>query len=254
MQYSDQQSYNAPPALISAPPLQSFRGGHSGRQGQQSQQPRACYTYGDMGHIARFCPRVSSSSQHQGSRAMVQAPEQYVLHLPDTYSGVIEINAPRLKSLDYKGSVWFISLKIVPLLAQLSLALRGGYILDAKSHYTRLFESFCALEHLHLDNHSVKLLAAGAGEVPTSLPFRVDCVKNLYLFDLYLSELYSVSCALCLIRSFPYLKYIEIKVDDSGVPMALDNIDLKGSFGDTTLNNLSIIVIKSIRGTNPHMQ
>ncbi|XP_009800084.1 F-box/FBD/LRR-repeat protein At1g13570-like [Nicotiana sylvestris] len=180
--------------------------------------------------------------------------EQLVLHLPDNYRGIIEVNAPILKSLDFIGRVWFISLKIVPLLAQLSLALRGGYILEAKPHYTRFFESFCALEHLYLDNHSVKLLVAGVGEVPTNLPFRVDCVKNLYLFDLYLSELYSVACALCLMRSFPYLEYMKIKVDNSGVPIALDNIDLEGSFGETTFNNLSIIVIRSIRGTNPYMQ
>ncbi|XP_070041183.1 uncharacterized protein [Nicotiana tomentosiformis] len=78
MPYSNQLAYSAPPAPISAPPLQSFQGGYSGRQGQfqgqQSQQPRSCYTYGDPRHIARFCPRASSSSQHQGSRAMVSAP------------------------------------------------------------------------------------------------------------------------------------------------------------------------------------
>nr|XP_009757920.1 PREDICTED: GDSL esterase/lipase At5g14450-like [Nicotiana sylvestris] len=34
-QYFDQQSYITPPAFINAPPLQCFRGGHSGRQGQQ---------------------------------------------------------------------------------------------------------------------------------------------------------------------------------------------------------------------------
>ncbi|XP_070007407.1 uncharacterized protein [Nicotiana sylvestris] len=74
MQYPNQQSYNALPAPISALRLQSFRGGHSGRQGQQSQQPRACYTCGDTGHIDRFCPQAPSSSQDQGSRAMIQAP------------------------------------------------------------------------------------------------------------------------------------------------------------------------------------
>ncbi|XP_019262422.1 PREDICTED: uncharacterized protein LOC109240247 [Nicotiana attenuata] len=154
--------------------------------------------------------------------------EQLVLLLPDNFSGVIEINAPKLKSLDFTGRVWFISLKTVPLMAQVSLAFRGGIFLESKPDYTRVLESFCAVEHLHLNNHSLKLLAAGAGEVPTNLPFRVDCVKNLYLYGLYLSEF--------------------------SVPIALDNIDLEGSFEETTFNNLSIIVIRSIRGTNPHMQ
>ncbi|XP_070007738.1 uncharacterized protein [Nicotiana sylvestris] len=67
MQYSDQQSYSAPPAPIGALPLQSFQSHHP-------QQSRACFTCGDMRHISRYCPRASSSSPHQGSRAMVQAP------------------------------------------------------------------------------------------------------------------------------------------------------------------------------------
>nr|XP_009783671.1 PREDICTED: FBD-associated F-box protein At2g26860-like [Nicotiana sylvestris] len=125
--------------------------------------------------------------------------EQLVLLLPDNFNGVIEIIAPKLKSLDFTGRVWFISLKIVPLLEQVSLAFRGGFFLESKPHYTRVLESFCTVEHLHLDNHS-------------------------------------------------------LKVDNSDVPIALDNIDLEGSFGETTFNNLSIIMIRSIRGTNLHMQ
>ncbi|XP_070046930.1 uncharacterized protein [Nicotiana tomentosiformis] len=42
--------------------------------GQQSQQPRSCYTCGDPRHIARFCPRSQGSMQQQGSRAMIPAP------------------------------------------------------------------------------------------------------------------------------------------------------------------------------------
>ncbi|XP_070031633.1 uncharacterized protein [Nicotiana tomentosiformis] len=76
--YFDQLAYSAPPAPISAPPLQSYQGGYSGRQGQfqgqQSQQPRLCYTCGDPRHIARFCPRATGNSHHQSSRAMVPAP------------------------------------------------------------------------------------------------------------------------------------------------------------------------------------
>nr|XP_016504548.1 PREDICTED: F-box/FBD/LRR-repeat protein At1g13570-like [Nicotiana tabacum] len=54
----------------------------------------------------------------------------------------------------------------------------------------------------------------------------------------------------------PKLKSLDFtsRVDNSGVPIALDNLDLEGSFGDTTFNNLSIIVIRSIQGINPHMQ
>ncbi|XP_070042962.1 uncharacterized protein [Nicotiana tomentosiformis] len=67
MPYFDELVYSAPPAPISAALLQSFQGGYSGRhgqfQGQQSQQPTSCYTCGDPRHIARFCPRPSSSSQ-----------------------------------------------------------------------------------------------------------------------------------------------------------------------------------------------
>ncbi|XP_070014823.1 uncharacterized protein [Nicotiana sylvestris] len=60
--------------------LQAFHGVPGGRvlicsrQGQQSQQPKSCYTCGDTRHIARFCPRALSSSQHQCSHAMVLAP------------------------------------------------------------------------------------------------------------------------------------------------------------------------------------
>ncbi|XP_070005554.1 uncharacterized protein [Nicotiana sylvestris] len=67
----DQQPYSSPPTPIGAPPLQSFRGVHLGRHVQQQ---RACYTCGEPGHIARFCPRAPGSSQYQRSRAMVLAP------------------------------------------------------------------------------------------------------------------------------------------------------------------------------------
>ncbi|XP_070039739.1 uncharacterized protein [Nicotiana tomentosiformis] len=75
--HPDQLAYTAPPDPISSPPLQSFKGGYLGRQGQfqgqQSKQPRSCYTYGDSRHIARFCTRAPGSLEQQCSRAMVPA-------------------------------------------------------------------------------------------------------------------------------------------------------------------------------------
>ncbi|XP_070039199.1 uncharacterized protein [Nicotiana tomentosiformis] len=56
-----QASYSVPPTPISASLIQGFQGGCSGRQGQfqgqQSQQPRSCYTCGYPRHIARLCLR-----------------------------------------------------------------------------------------------------------------------------------------------------------------------------------------------------
>uniref|UniRef100_A0A1U7W6R5 Uncharacterized protein LOC104224374 n=1 Tax=Nicotiana sylvestris TaxID=4096 RepID=A0A1U7W6R5_NICSY len=61
-QYSDQQLFSSPSAPISAPPL------------RYSQQSRPCFTYGDVRHISRCCPRASDISQQQGPRPMIQAP------------------------------------------------------------------------------------------------------------------------------------------------------------------------------------
>ncbi|XP_070032301.1 uncharacterized protein [Nicotiana tomentosiformis] len=70
--------HSGQPALISIPPIQSYQSGYSVPQGQfpgqQSQQPRACYTCGDMRLIAIFCPRSQGSVQQQGSHAMILAP------------------------------------------------------------------------------------------------------------------------------------------------------------------------------------
>ncbi|XP_019263864.1 PREDICTED: F-box/FBD/LRR-repeat protein At1g13570-like [Nicotiana attenuata] len=180
--------------------------------------------------------------------------EQLVLLLSDNQSGVIFIDAPKLKYLDFTGRVWAISLRNVPLLAQVSFAFRGGLVLEAIPDYTRVLESLSAVEHLHLDNHILKLMAAGAGDVPTNLPFLVGCVKNLYLSGLYLGELYYVACALSLMKSFPCLEHMEIKVESCCVPMARDNIDLEASFIKTTFINLRKIVIRRLRGISPHMQ
>ncbi|XP_070036154.1 uncharacterized protein [Nicotiana tomentosiformis] len=51
-----------------------YPGRHGQFQGQQSQQPRSCYTCGDPRHFARFCPKSQGSMQQQGSRAMIPAP------------------------------------------------------------------------------------------------------------------------------------------------------------------------------------
>ncbi|KAK4376876.1 hypothetical protein RND71_003172 [Anisodus tanguticus] len=133
--------------------------------------------------------------------------EHLVLHIADSYSNVIEINAPRLRSFYFAGSMRSIFLKNIPLLERLSLTYsETDYLGAEKWDIVKFFESFSALEHLFLN----MLFAAEASEVPTRLPFNLNCVKKLDInVDLYNST--EVSCALCLIRSFPYLQYMEIQ-------------------------------------------
>ncbi|XP_070033088.1 uncharacterized protein [Nicotiana tomentosiformis] len=92
-----QASYSAPPAPISAPPIQCFQGGYSSRQGQfqdqQSQQSRSCYTFGDPRHISRFCPKSQGIMHQHGSRVMVPVPvasppAQPTIDGEDAYYGV----------------------------------------------------------------------------------------------------------------------------------------------------------------------
>ncbi|XP_009629617.1 uncharacterized protein [Nicotiana tomentosiformis] len=74
------------------------------------------------------------------------------------------------------------------------------------------FESFPALEHLHLNCYSVQFLA---GKVPKQLLSPLNCLKRLYLSDICLDGVDEASCVLCLIRSSPYLQDIEIQLYDS---------------------------------------
>ncbi|MCE3214922.1 hypothetical protein HAX54_000268, partial [Datura stramonium] len=62
--------------------------------------------------------------------------------------------------------------------------------------------------------------AAVAGEVPTRLPFNLNCLKCLCLEDIFLDELDLVSCVIFLLRSFQYLQYLEIQVvdEDDDIP------------------------------------
>ncbi|XP_070055113.1 uncharacterized protein [Nicotiana tomentosiformis] len=65
-------------APISAPPLQSHYSGYPASSGQlQLQQPRqqdGCHECGNIGHIKRYCPRLSRNRSRQDSRAIVPVP------------------------------------------------------------------------------------------------------------------------------------------------------------------------------------
>ncbi|XP_059315887.1 F-box/FBD/LRR-repeat protein At1g13570-like [Lycium ferocissimum] len=172
--------------------------------------------------------------------------EHLVLHIAESYSNVVEINAPRLRSFFFAGSMRSIFLKNIPLLAKLSLTFsETDYLGTEKWDIVKFFESFSALEHLFVN----MLFAAEASEVPTRLPFNLNCVKRLDInVDLYNSV--EVSCALCLIRSFPYLQYMEIQEAHYKYDIA-DRVALPS---DVTFNHLREVKLTLTSGSTIEMQ
>ncbi|KAH0756183.1 hypothetical protein KY290_026453 [Solanum tuberosum] len=160
--------------------------------------------------------------------------EQLVLQISGASSNVIEISAPNLRSFDYTGNIRSVCLKNIPRLAKLSLSHREYYVGAGKCNIAKFFEFFSALEHLHLND---MFFVAGAGEVPTRLSYDLYCVKHLCISSIHLSDPNEVSCALCLIRSFPNLQSMEIKVecDDNDIP-ALESLEVE-RFSDVTMKS-----------------
>lgn len=75
-----------------------------------------------------------------------------MLQISGASSNVIEISAPNLRSFDYTGNIRSVCLKNIPRLARLSLSHREYYVGVGKCNIAKFFESFSALEHLHLND------------------------------------------------------------------------------------------------------
>lgn len=115
--------------------------------------------------------------------------------------------APCLKSFDFaKGSVFLIN---SPLLPKLSLVNTDFSMGHGKYGLAKFFESFPALKASPL-GLLCGVQSLVAGEVPKELP---SALTRLYLSDVCVDEGWTL-CALCLIRSSPYLQEIEVQVVD----------------------------------------
>ncbi|XP_059308018.1 F-box/FBD/LRR-repeat protein At1g13570-like isoform X1 [Lycium ferocissimum] len=170
-------------------------------------------------------------------------------------SDTIEVNAPMLRSFDFTGNISSICLKNVPRLLKVSL--QGDYIKAEELDFAKVFESCSALEHLLFNFSDSGFFAEEGYEAPTRLTFKLSSVKRFYLPDITLIESsYKLSYALCLIRSFPYLEYLEIKVrieDDEDDDPILESLKLEHT-SDMTFNHLSEVKLGCFAGTTPELQ
>ncbi|WMV28084.1 hypothetical protein MTR67_021469 [Solanum verrucosum] len=132
---------------------------------------------------------------------------------------------------------------------------------EAGQHYfTKYFESFPTLEHLHLDYHSLQFLAAGSGDIEAKLSSPLNYLKCLCLSYICLDELAELSPALCLIRCSPYLQDIQIKIEYVALnklrfPVPDDVVnEIPSSFSDVTLNHLRSVKFEGITGKKTEME
>ncbi|KAL3323455.1 hypothetical protein AABB24_037880 [Solanum stoloniferum] len=177
--------------------------------------------------------------------------EQLTLDIPKLLN-TIEIDAPMLSSFDFTGNISSICLKNVPLLVEVSLA--GYQIMEKAIDFAKVFNSYSAIEYLSLNIACVWVFAQRGYEAPARLPFDLNSVKRFDLLELALVDAYELSLSISLIRSFPYLEYLEIDVyhedEDSGTE---ESNELKG-LSDMTFSHLREIRLYAFAGRTSEMQ
>ncbi|XP_059315078.1 F-box/FBD/LRR-repeat protein At1g13570-like [Lycium ferocissimum] len=196
---------------------------------------------------------ISISSELLGTLiSLCPLLEQLALEILEILN-IIEINAPMLRSFDFKGCISSICLKNVPCLAKISLIGEDSYEDMENFDLAEFFESCYALEHLLFDFFKSQLLDDALDEAPTRLPFDLNHVKHFHVPRIELVESYGLSCALCLIRSFPYLEYLEVGVyleEDNGI---VESLELEW-FSNVTFNHLKEVKLERFTGTMPELQ
>ncbi|XP_059298453.1 F-box/FBD/LRR-repeat protein At1g13570-like [Lycium ferocissimum] len=104
----------------------------------------------DMLISLELCKVTISSELLESLISKCPLLEQLVLKNTEILA-TIEINAPMLRSFDFKGSISSICLKNVPCLAKASLICDDSFMVaDYYFGFAEFFESCSALEHLHM--------------------------------------------------------------------------------------------------------
>ncbi|MCD9560891.1 hypothetical protein HAX54_019714 [Datura stramonium] len=238
--------------------------------------PSSIFTCSQLRHLILHCCSIHHPSAFQGFDHLITLElcdvsissellksliyncpllEQLVLdNLEDL--GTIEIDAPMLRSFEFTGNISYICLINVPRLVKVTLL--GDDLQAEELDFADIFESCSALEHLSINFFRYRFFAEEGYEAPTRLPFNLNSVKHFYLPDILLVESYKLSYALCLIRSFPYLEYLEIQVhhgDDSDTDdeYTEDSRELQ-CLSDVTFNHLRDVKLVYFSGSTSEMQ
>ncbi|KAL2525336.1 F-box/fbd/LRR-repeat protein [Abeliophyllum distichum] len=130
----------------------------------------------------------------------------------------LEIDAPKLKFLEFHGS-----LSCLP-----------------------------SLEELHLQAFALESLAKDT--LPKKLPVTLKTLKILHLSDMYFEKIEEISCALCLIRSSPNLQKLKVTAFTFDVVESVGEYLREQKSSDCLLAQLKTVDMLLFSGVEPEME
>ncbi|MCD9560893.1 hypothetical protein HAX54_019716 [Datura stramonium] len=251
LRFPQGKTYNLPSSLFRCSQLR-----HLNLRFCSIHHPSAFQGFDHLSHL-ELCEVTISSELLKSLISHCPLLEHLVLESSEKL-GSIEINSPMLRSFYFTGDISSLCLKNVPRLVKVTLL--GNYIRAEDLDFAKVFESCSALEHLSFNFLCSGFFFQAGFEAPTRLPFNLNSVKRFCMPDILLVESYKLSYALCLIRSFPYLEYLEIQVhheDDSDADDGSIEEYTEESLqclSDVTFNHLREFKIVYFSGRTSEMQ
>ncbi|KAL2242155.1 F-box/FBD/LRR-repeat protein At1g13570-like [Sesamum indicum] len=182
-----------------------------------------------------------------------------LIHTCDVYTwGDLEdIDAPNLKSFYFSGFLTLISFKNAPLLTELSMMSWSYGLDDYKNDLIEYFDVRGSVTRLVYDDHFFNVLSRCG--LPQKLPHNLNFLQFLSFPRISFSSISEVSCAVCLIRSSPNLRSLEITLSTSSdVPEMkttaefLMKMQKEGEF--PVMSRLEYVKIEALSGLEPEME
>ncbi|KAL2490090.1 F-box/FBD/LRR-repeat protein [Forsythia ovata] len=167
----------------------------------------------------------------------------------------LQIDAPKLKFLEFHGVFRSISFKNSPLLAEVLISFSSMDFVKENRFSLDLIKSLSclpALEELHLQAYVLEGLA-GYG-APKKLPITLKTLKTLHLSDMYFEKIEEISCALCLIRSSPSLQKLKITAFTFDVVEAVAEFLRAQKSSDCSLTHLKTVNMQLFSGAESEME
>ncbi|XP_058183582.1 F-box/FBD/LRR-repeat protein At1g13570-like [Rhododendron vialii] len=170
-----------------------------------------------------------------------------------------KVSAPNLEILRFEDYRKFetIGFENVPKLADVTISTLYTEVdhFAKSSHLLEFLTSLPKVTRLSLNGDFLRFLAGDT--LPQQLPTTVvEGLKYLKLNSLDFANFHEVSCALCLIRSTPNLKQLEIQASTTREDILAPKwgyMEAKGPFG-CTLDGLRVVKMKLIRGFKPELE